>query len=68
MNLLADLDDKAGKTALQSYKIQHGIERIEVLVPLVNAKAFEAQIQKQPFESRKAILEVLYAHGGELKK
>jgi hypothetical protein len=66
-NLIADLDDRAGKTALQTYKIQHGIERIEVLVPVKNAAAFEAAM-KQPIKTRAAILEVLYAHAGELKK
>ena len=40
-SLLTDLDAISGKTAYQSYTLQHGIEKLTVLVPLKNAKQFE---------------------------
>lgn len=64
--LLADLDKKTGKTAWQAYTLRHGIETIEVLVPLVNAPRFELQMQR-PHPSKQAVLETLRDCGGELK-
>lgn len=67
-NLLADLDKNAGKTPWQSYTIKHGIEAIEVLVPLKNAAVFETQIAKQKLATRQAVIQFVSEHGGVLKK
>jgi hypothetical protein len=67
-NLLADLDEKAGKTPWQSYTVKHGIESIEVLVPLKNATIFETQIVKQRLATRQAVIQFVNEHGGVLKK
>ncbi len=63
--LIAELDSTAGKTPWQQFKIQHGIETFEVLVPLKNAGLFEEQL-KQPMPSKHDILAVLKDCGGEL--
>jgi hypothetical protein len=68
MKMLADLDKNAGKVAYQAYTIKHGIESIEVIVPLKNAAVFETQIAKQKLATRRAVLEFVREHGGELKK
>ena len=65
--LMADIDSNAGKTAWQSYKVQHGIETFEVLVPLKNAMLFEVKML-EPLPTRYAVLNVLRECGGELKK
>jgi len=66
--LLSELDKTAGKTAYQTYKIRHGIETFEVLVPLKNAAVFENQIAKQKLATKQAVLQFVTEHGGELKK
>ena len=66
MNLLADIDGKSGKTPWQSYTLKHGIEALEVLVPLKNAQLFESQVLTQ-HPSKTELLKILAAVGGELK-
>ncbi len=68
MKMLADIEKNAGKIAYQTYTIKHGIEAIEVLVPLKNSAVFETQIMKQKLQTRQAVLEFVREHGGELKK
>lgn len=65
-NLLADIDGKSGKTPWQAYTVKHGIETLEVLVPLAKSGLFEDEMKK-PLASKQAILEVLRTCGGELK-
>ncbi len=62
--LIADLSD--GKLPWQSYTVKHGIETIEVLVPLKNAELFETQMKK-PMPTKAAIIRTLHECGGELK-
>ena len=66
-NLLADLDQNAGKKPWRTYTIKHGFEAIEVLIPLKNTAVFEAQIIKTKLPSRQAVLQFVNEHGGELK-
>ena len=68
MKILAELDQYADKTPWQSYTLKHGIETIQILVPLKNAAVFEASIMKQKFQTRQAVLMFVREHGGELKK
>ena len=67
-NLLADIDKNAGKVPWQSYTVKHGVESIEVLVPLKSAAAFETQIVKQKLAPRQAGIQFVSEHGGILKK
>jgi hypothetical protein len=65
-SLIAGLDRQAGKTAYRAYTIKHGIELLEVLIPLTESAAFEAQM-KRPLKNRAAVLEVVHAASGTLK-
>lgn len=65
-NLLADIDGGSSKSAWQTYKVEHGIETFEVLVPLAKSALFEAEMKK-PLATKQAVLETLRACGGELK-
>jgi len=67
-SLLSELDKTAGKTPWQEYTIKHGIETINVIVPLKNAAVFETQIVKQKLATRQAVLQFVAEHGGELTK
>jgi len=67
-SLLSELDKSAGKIAYQAYTIKHGIEAIEIIVPLKNAVVFETQIVKRKLATRQAVLKFVAEHGGELKK
>lgn len=66
-SLLNELDATAGKTAYQSYTIQHGIERIKVLVPLKNVQVFEAEFNATTDKSKNALLEVVTRHSGKIR-
>lgn len=66
-SLLNDLEANAGKTAYQSYTIQHGIEKIAVLVPLKQAKVFEQDFAATKDKSKEALLEVVTRHSGKIK-
>jgi len=66
-SLLTDLNSVAGKTAYQSYTITHGIEKMTVLVPLKNAKVFEAEFDKAD-KTKSALLEVVARHSGKVKE
>jgi hypothetical protein len=65
--LIAELDSTAGKTPWQTYTIRHGIEIIEVLVPLKNTMLFEVKM-KDPMPSIYDVMRVLHECDGELKK
>lgn len=62
--LLNDLS--SGKTPYQNYTIVHGIEQLEVLIPLTNVKAFESAFD-QTDGNKKKILEAIAASNGKLK-
>lgn len=64
--LLSDLNENAGKVAWQEYTLRHGIETLEVLVPLSNAPRFELQM-RGAHSTKQAVLEIIRSCGGELK-
>lgn len=55
----------APKTALQTYTIEHGIERIKVAVPLKEVKLFEERFARLENRSKAAVLELVDSHGGK---
>lgn len=65
-SLLTDLNAVGDKTAYQSYTLQHGIEKMAVLVPLRNAKVFEEAFAKAD-RSKSALLDVIAQHSGKIK-
>ena len=66
-SLLTELEASVGKTAYQTYIMQHGIEKITLLVPLKNAAAFEADFAACNDKSKKALVEVVTRHDGKVK-
>lgn len=67
-SLLNDLQTNAGKTAYQSYTIQHGIEKMTVLVPLKQAKVFEQEFAASTVKTKDALLEIVTRHSGKIKE
>lgn len=66
--LLADVDYRANKTPYQTYKIQHGIETVQVLIPLGKANMFEVHLPKRELPSMTALLEFIHEFKGEVLK
>lgn len=65
--LLNELDANAGKTAYQTYTLSHGIERLNVLVPLKNSKVFEEEFHAAVDKSKGALLEIVERHAGKIR-
>ena len=63
-SLLNDLSANAGKTAYQTYTIEHGIERISVKVPLKNAKMFEQEFSDAQTTNKEALMEIVKRYNG----
>ena len=63
MKLLSDVT--AGKMAWQTYTVKHGIEMIEVLVPLKNTQVFEQELKTA--QTKAMIMEIVQTNGGKLK-
>ena len=53
------------RVAFQSYTIQHGIETIQVLVPLTNVKVFEEQFAQLKVKDKTTILHIVEQNGGK---
>ena len=66
-SLLNELEANAGKIAYQTYTIEHGIEKIKVLVPLKNASLFEADFHATTDRTKDALLEVVTRHAGKIR-
>jgi hypothetical protein len=66
-SLLSGIDSQVGKKAYQTYTVQHGFEKLEVIVPVENTAAFEIDL-KESLRNIEAVLEVLHLHSGELKE
>lgn len=64
-NLLSSLESISTKTAYQSYVVNIGFEKIDVLVPLKNAQAFESQMNSVKPESVRFLIEAVEALGGK---
>ena len=59
--------EKPQKTAYQSYTINHGIEKIAVLIPLSGAAVFEQNFVQLKDKSKRALLELVKSAGGKMK-
>ena len=64
--LLGEIGNASGKTAYQSYAIEHGIERFTVLVPAKVSKIFEQEFVKAK-GTKASLIEVVKRHGGIVK-
>lgn len=66
-SLLNELEQHAGKQAYQTYYMQHGIEKVTILIPLNNADVFEVAFAASEDKSKKALLEIVTRHAGKVK-
>lgn len=66
-SLLNELEASVGKTAYQTYTLQHGIEKLTLLIPLKNVSVFEADFAACTDKSKKALVEVVTRHHGKVK-
>lgn len=55
------------RVAYQSYTIQHGIESIQVLVPLASVKVFEERFAQLKTKQKSTILEIVEQVGGKTR-
>lgn len=65
--LIHQLTALEGRSAYQSYTIQHGIESIQVLVPVKSVKIFEEQFSAMPDKQKKHIITLIEQVGGKIK-
>jgi hypothetical protein len=66
--LLSVLDAPGnGPTAYQVYTLQHGIERLEIRVPIKNTQAFEQQFAHIKDKKKTTILSLVESVGGKIK-
>lgn len=63
--LLQDLE-KPKTVALQSYTVEHGIEKFRIAVPLSEASMFEEKFQNLQTKTKAAITELVKASGGRI--
>lgn len=59
------------KKPFQAYTIEHGIEKIQIQVPLKNARAFEVAFGAaiaEGIETKAELLKIMDAHGGHLRQ
>ena len=62
-----DLNANADKLAFQTYEMQHGIEKLKIMVPLKNAKMFESDFANLSHKSKDALMELLVHHSGKMR-
>jgi hypothetical protein len=55
------------KVAYQSYILEHGIERLTVLVPVKEASKFEASFNAMADRSKKQIAKLVESFNGKVK-
>lgn len=67
MNLLNQLQQIEGKQAYRAYTVQHGIEMIKVLVPVVESVAFEQSFSNLQDRKKESILHLVESMGGKVK-
>jgi len=65
--LINQLQAVEGKKAYQSYTIQHGIEQIQVLVPVQQVKMFEEQFKDLKDKQKTSITALVEQVGGKVK-
>ena len=61
--LLSDLEQ--AKKPFQVYTLEHGIERLTLLLPLKEAASFEQEFEKSD-RSKETILELVVRHSGRV--
>lgn len=65
--LLDQLENLQQKQPFQSYKIKHGIELLEVLVPVEHAPLFEQQFSELTDKSKRAIIQLVMSFNGKVR-
>jgi len=65
MSLLGNIDKKP----YQAYTIEHGIERIQIKIPLKEASAFETAFAEalRAEVTKATLLSIVEAHGGSVR-
>lgn len=66
-SLLTELEANAGKTAYQTYIMQHGIEKVTLLIPLKSSAVFEVEFAAAEDKSKQTLLEIVSRHNGKVK-
>ena len=66
-SLLKEFGAQEGQTAYQTYIMQHGIEKISILVPLKKASIFEAEFLASEDKSKSVLLGIIARHSGKIK-
>ena len=67
MTLLTNIEKKP----FQAYTVQHGIERIQIQIPLQNAKEFEAKFAAaldEGKDSKADLLRIMSEQNGSIRK
>ena len=65
--LLTDLSAGLPKTPYQSYMLEHGIERIQLKIPVKQVQLFEEGFSALPVRTKAAIIELVASVGGKIK-
>jgi hypothetical protein len=65
--LLSELEDGKVNTAYQSYTLRHGIETMQLLIPLAAAPLFEERFNGLNNKSKKQILALVEELGGKAR-
>jgi hypothetical protein len=65
--LLNQLETFQQKQPFQTYKVKHGIELFEVLVPVQQAPLFEQQFNQLTDKSKRAIIELVMSFNGKVR-
>jgi len=58
---------KKAKAAFQTYVLEHGIEKLSVLVPLASAPDFETAFNSQKDLSKQAVLKLVESFDGRVR-
>lgn len=67
-NFFTQLIDSNNKTKYQEYIVELGIDKVKILVPLVESKEFEKQAKIIQPESRKALKKLIDQYNGLLEE
>lgn len=65
--LIDQLEKLEGRQPYQSYTVQHGIERLQLLIPLHQSKIFEEEFNLLSDKRKKTILELVHRLGGKAR-
>jgi TRAP-type C4-dicarboxylate transport system substrate-binding protein len=65
-SLFADIVASGKKTAFQTYVLEHGIEKLNIKIPLAAVAMFEDRFSKLPSKDKQAITELVSEAGGKI--